>query len=175
MERGLIHIYCGDGKGKTSAATGLSIRAAGRGLSVLFARFLKNDDSGELRILETIPEIRLINPEKSYGFYRTLTDDERKEMHQVYRLFWEAIRGEISGGEYDMLVMDEFMAAYRYGLIPKDEAISFLEEKPETLEVVLTGRDPGEELIRLADYVSEIRKKKHPFDRGITAREGIEY
>ena len=67
------------------------------------------------------------------------------------------------------------MAAYRYGLIPKDEAISFLEEKPETLEVVLTGRDPGEELIRLADYVSEIRKKKHPFDRGITAREGIEY
>ena len=81
----------------------------------------------------------------------------------------------VSGGAYDILVMDDCMAAYRYGLIPQEEALAFLQEKPESLEVVLTGRDPDKRLVDLADYVSEIRKIKHPFDRGILARKGIEY
>ena len=74
-----------------------------------------------------------------------------------------------------MLVIDEFMAAYKYDLIPKEEAIEFLEKKPKELEIVLTGRNPDEKLVEMADYVSEIKKVKHPFDQGISARKGIEY
>ena len=175
MEKGLIHIYCGDGKGKTSAATGLAVRAAGCGKQVLFARFLKNEESGELEILDRIPEIHVIHLEKSYGFYRTLTEKEQAEVRQMYEALWHDIVRRAETDMYDVLVMDEFMAAYNYGLIGHDAAFAFLREKPERLEVVLTGRDPDEDLVELADYVSEIRKVKHPFDRGIRARRGIEY
>lgn len=175
MEKGLIHIYCGDGKGKTSAATGLSVRAAGCGKQVLFARFLKNEESGELEILDRIPEIHVIHLERSFGFYRTLTEEEQAEVRQMYEALWQDIVRRAETDVYDVLVMDEFMAAYNYGLIGHDAAFAFLREKPERLEVVLTGRDPDEDLVELADYVSEIRKVKHPFDRGIRARRGIEY
>ena len=175
MEKGLIHIYCGDGKGKTSAATGLAVRAAGCGKQVLFARFLKNEDSGELEILDRIPEIHVIHLERSFGFYRTLTEEEQAEVRQMYEALWQDIVQKAETDVYDVLVMDEFMAAYNYGLIGHDAAFAFLREKPERLEVVLTGRDPDEDLVELADYVSEIRKVKHPFDRGIRARRGIEY
>lgn len=175
MEKGLIHIYCGDGKGKTSAATGLAVRAAGCGKQVLFARFLKNEESGELEILDRIPEIHVIHLERSFGFYRTLTEEEQAEVRQMYEALWQDIVRRAETDVYDVLVMDEFMAAYNYGLIGHDAAFAFLREKPERLEVVLTGRDPDEDLVELADYVSEIRKVKHPFDRGIRARRGIEY
>ena len=175
MEKGLIHIYCGDGKGKTSAATGLAVRAAGCGKQVLFARFLKNEESGELEILDRIPEIHVIHLERSYGFYRTLTEEEQAEVRQTYEALWHDIVRRAETDVYDVLVMDEFMAAYNYGLIGHDAAFAFLREKPVRLEVVLTGRDPDEALVELADYVSEIRKVKHPFDRGIRARRGIEY
>ncbi len=175
MESGLIHIYCGDGKGKTSAAAGLAIRAAGRGKKILFVRFLKNENSGELKILDKIPEIDVVYPEKSYGFYSSLSGEQKKEAAETYRALWERTVRLISAKLYDVLVADEFMAAYNYGLIPDEEALRFLREKPKELEVVLTGRNPDPRLVELADYVSEIRKIRHPFDRGVTAREGIEY
>ena len=175
MERGMIHIYCGDGKGKTTAAIGLAVRAAGSGKRVLFTRFLKNEDSGELRILDVVPEIEVIHLEKSYGFFRTLTEREQEEARQMYRDVWNCMKAKTAEGGYDMVVIDEFMAAYRYGLIGHEEAAAFLTGKPEGMEVVLTGRNPGPELTELADYVSEIRKVKHPFDQGIMARKGIEY
>ena len=175
MNQGLIHIYCGDGKGKTSAAIGLAVRAAGCGKKVLFARFLKNEESGELKILDVVPEITVIHLERSYGFFNTLSDGEKQEVRQLYGTLWNSIAKIITESDYDILIMDEFMAAYRYGLIPQEEAIKFLRKKPKCLEVVLTGRDPDEKLVELADYVSEIRKVKHPFDRGIRARRGIEY
>lgn len=175
MGHGMIHIYCGDGKGKTTAAIGLAVRAAGRGKKVLFARFLKNEDSGELRILDAVPEIEVIHLEKSYGFFRTLTEKEQEEARKTYVCVWECMREKAAEGSYDMVVIDEFMAAYRYGLVSHEEAIAFLTGKPEEMEIVLTGRDPDPELTELADYVSEIHKIKHPFDRGIPARKGIEY
>lgn len=175
MDQGLIHIYCGDGKGKTSAAIGLAVRAAGCGKKILFARFLKNEESGELNVLDTVPEISVIHLDRSYGFFNILSDGEKKAVRQMYGELWRSILKMIRDGVYDILVMDEFMAAYRYGLIPREEALAFLREKPECLEVVLTGRDPDEKLVELADYVSEIRKVKHPFDRGIRARRGIEF
>ena len=165
MERGLIHIYCGDGKGKTSSAVGLAVRAAGCKKKVLFARFLKNENSGELNILDSISDIEVLH----------LTEKEKKEVKKLYEALWNEVLRKVSGGSYDVLVMDEFMAAYRYGLIPNEEALCFLEKKPTGLEVVLTGRDPDLRLVEKADYVSEICKVKHPYDRGIRARRGIEY
>lgn len=175
MKQGLIHIYCGDGKGKTTAATGLAVRAAGSGMRVLFVRFLKNENSAELRILDQIPEIEVIHLSESYGFYHTQTEEEKGKTQRMYRDVWRQAIQKVKSGAYGMLVMDEFMAADRYGLIPHEEALQFLKEKPESLEVVLTGRDPAEDLTDLADYMSEIRKVKHPFDCGISARRGIEY
>lgn len=175
MEQGLIHIYCGDGKGKTSAAVGLAARAAGCGNRVLFARFLKNEYSGELRVLDEIPEIEVIHLEKSFGFIRNLSEEERCEMQEMYTGLWHTILERARTEKLDVLVIDEFMAAYNFGLIPHEEALCFLKKKPEGLEIVLTGRDPVPELVEAADYVSEIRKVKHPFDRGIRARRGIEF
>lgn len=175
MERGLLHIYCGDGKGKTTAAIGLAVRAAGCNRKILFARFLKTENSGELRILDQISEIKVIHLPKNFGFYKNLNEEERIEMRGMYQDVWNLIREEIQTGEYKMLVMDEFMAAYRYELVNKSEALEFLKGRPLDLEVVLTGRDPEMELLDIADYVSEIQKVKHPFDKGIIAREGIEY
>ena len=175
MEQGLIHIYCGDGKGKTSAAIGLAVRAAGCGRRVLFARFLKNENSGELKILDAIPEIEVLHLEKSYGFFKTLSGEEREEAQRMYARLWAEILERTQREEFGLLVIDESMAAYNYGLIPHEEALRFLREKPEGLEIALTGRNPGPELVELADYVSEIHKVKHPFDRGIRARRGIEF
>ncbi len=175
MEQGMIHIYCGDGKGKTSAAVGLAVRAAGCGKKVLFARFLKNEESGELAVLDKISEIEVIHLEKSFGFFSTLSAKEKEEVHRVYESLWRRILSMISDDAYDVLVLDEFMAAYRYGVISRESALEFLRERPESLEIVLTGRGPDESLVELADYVSEILKVKHPFDRGIRARKGIEY
>ena len=153
----------------------MAIRAAGCGKNILFARFLKNEQSGELKILDKIPGIHVIHLERSYGFYNTLSEREKEEVRLMYGALWHRILDMTADNTYDVLVMDEFMAAYNYGLIPNDEALTFLREKPECLEVVLTGRDPDKRLVDLADYVSEIRKVKHPFDRGILARRGIEY
>lgn len=175
MNRGLVHIYCGDGKGKTTAAIGLSIRAAGRGMQVLFARFLKTEDSGELKILDAIPEIEVLHMDKSFGFYRTLSEAEQREVRQMYRQLWARIEEKIQTGTYRLLVMDELMAAYRYGILEQETVIAFLKSKPEELEVVMTGRDPAEEFVELADYISDIHKEKHPFDQKIPAREGIEF
>lgn len=175
MEHGLIHIYCGEGKGKTSAAIGLAVRAAGRGKKVLFARFLKTEDSGEVKILDGIDGISVMHLEKDYGFYKTLTHQEKNEMKKMYEHLWFKIRKEVRDEQFDVLVMDEIMAAVRYGLVPEKEVAELLGSKTEKLEIILTGRDPGKELMNLADYVSEIHKIRHPYDKGIPAREGIEY
>lgn len=175
MKNRLLHIYCGAGKGKTTAATGLAVRAAGSSMRVLFARFLKNEFSGELKILDQIPEIEVLHLEKSYGFFKTLSEKEQEEVREMYGRLWNSIQRKISTGDYDMLVIDEFMAAYRYGLIPNEEAVQFLKDRPDNLEVVLTGRDPSDELLELADYISEVKMVRHPFEKGIRARKGIEY
>lgn len=173
--KGLIHIYCGDGKGKTTAATGLAVRAAGTDMKVLFARFLKNEESGELKILDGISNIEVLHLEKSYGFYSSLSDTEQLEMCKMYEELWRTIQKKVTTGDYDMLVMDEIMAAMGYDIIEEKEVLEFLEHKPEKLEVVMTGRNPSVTMIEKADYVSEVGKIKHPFDKKTGARKGIEY
>ena len=175
MKSGMVHVYCGDGKGKTTAATGLAVRAAGYGMKILFVRFLKNENSGELKILDAIPEIEVMHMTKSFGFYKTLGAKEKEEAIKTYKDLWEMAIKKVEDGSYDMLVMDEFMAAYQYEMIEHESALHFLKNRPEGLEVVLTGRNPESEILEISDYVSEIVKKKHPFDQGIYARRGIEY
>ena len=172
-QRGMIHVYCGDGKGKTSAALGLMIRAAGRGKKILFVRFLKNDDSGELAVLEQISSICQLRMPKVPGFYWTMTKDQKEELKRAYTRVWESI--EEQAGEFDVLVMDEFTSTFRYGLIPNERLLSFLGKEGERPEIILTGRDPDGRVLEMADYISEIKAVRHPFEQGIPAREGIEY
>ena len=124
---------------------------------------------------DQIPEIEVLHLEKSYGFFKTFSEKEQEEVREMYGRLWNTIQRKISTGDYDMLVIDEFMAAYRYGLIPNEEAVQFLKDRPDNLEVVLTGRDPSDELLELADYISEVKMVRHPFEKGIRARKGIEY
>ena len=169
-----VHIYCGDGKGKTTAAVGLAVRAAGRGKRVLIARFLKTDDSGEVAVLARIPGIRVMPCSRTFGFFWQMTEEEKKEAGQYYRELLCRAWQEAVRGSYHLLVLDEILAACNHGLVEEQRLISDLRIRPPGLEVVLTGRDPSKELVDLADYVSEIQKKKHPFDRGLSARKGIE-
>ena len=171
--RGLIHIYTGEGKGKSTAAVGLSIRCAGRGKKVLYTQFLKDNSSGELAVLSRTENIRVLPCPESYGFYWKMTDSQKEEATKTYSSLLEAAAHEAVAGEYRMLVLDEIIAAYNCNLIDRAYLLEFLKNRPEGLEVVLTGRNPSEELLELADYVSEIRKVKHPYDRGIGARDGI--
>lgn len=168
----LIHIYTGEGKGKTTAAIGLALRMAGSRGRVLIAQFLKDGSSAELIPLEKIEGIDLIRYPYPVAFLRRMNREELLFAREKNREYFEKITACCE--RYDMLLLDEFCAAYRYELIDRESALNFLRNKPRKLELVLTGRDADPELIELADYVSEIRKIKHPFDRGISARRGIE-
>lgn len=173
--KGYVHIYCGDGKGKTSASIGLAVRAAGRGRKVLFVRFLKKEDSGEVEVLRGIPGIVVTPCDREFGFVFRMKPEQRKEAKAYFtERFRCACKESISGGN-DVLVLDELVGACNSGMVPEEEAVEFLKNRPDGLEVVLTGRDPSGRLIELADYVSEIRAEKHPFRQGVGAREGIEY
>lgn len=176
-DKGLIHIYTGEGKGKTTAGLGLCLRAAGSGLKVLIARFLKTNESAELQAFDRFPNVDVVANEKTFGFSRVWSKDPEKksQAEQYYSAMLETAIGEAVSGYYDVLLLDEIMASLQLEVVDKDRLIDFLKNKPDRLEVILTGRDPLPELIEIADYVSEIRKVKHPFDKGIIARKGIEY
>lgn len=176
--KGLIHIYCGDGKGKSTAAAGLAVRAAGRGYRVLMVRFLKTDDSGEVSVLQSIPGVTLAPCDRTFGFTFRMTPEEKKEAAAYYQQrFLDICRQVREEGENqaDLLILDEILAAVTTGMVNEADVIRFLKEKPDHLEVVLTGRNPSERLVELADYVSEIQAVKHPFTEGVSAREGIEF
>ena len=171
--KGLIHIYCGDGKGKTSAALGLAVRAAGRGLKVQVVRFLKNDQSGEVAALVKIPGIRVTSCERSFGFSWNMNQEQKAEAAAYYtELFEKAWK---MGGEQDVLVLDELCGAVDLGFVPEELVLAAIGRKPEHLEVVLTGRNPSRRLLELADYVTEMKMIRHPYENGIQARAGIEY
>ena len=170
---GLIHIYCGDGKGKTTAAVGLAVRAAGAGKRVLFAQFLKTDTSSEIGVLRKIDGIEVRHCNTVRGRVRNMSAAQKKTVAEDYsRFLTELFR---AAPEYDLLILDEAAAACRHGLISAGLLAEYLRNKPDALEVVLTGRDPDPELMALADYITEMKKIRHPFDRGIRARQGIEF
>lgn len=185
---GCVHIYCGDGKGKTTVAIGLAVRMAGSGGRVVVARFLKNDASGEVNALRQIEGIEVLPCEKTFGFTWQMTDMQRVEAAEYYtELFDRACMRARQAAEYPaasgrqadnfdvLLVLDELCAAVGSGFIEEQRVVDFLDSRPEKIEVVMTGRNPSKGLLKKADYISEIEKRKHPFDRGLAARKGIEY
>ena len=174
MEKGLIHIYTGEGKGKTTCCVGLSVRCAGFGGKVLFSQFLKDNKSSELKVLATIPGIHMLLCDHPVGFTFKMNEDQKKETAAICNVYFDKVSKTALEENVDLLVMDEMMATYNGGFIDKDKLLNFLRDKPESMEVVMTGRNAPPELVDLADYVSSIEKVKHPFDKGIRARKGIE-
>lgn len=169
----MIHLYYGDGKGKTTAAVGLAVRAAGSGMRVLFVQFFKDGSSSEVGALSSLPGVETRNQAAHFGRCRTMTDAQRAETYRQYDVMLRDVIDRAA--EYDLIVLDEAVSAYRYGMLPRDVTLAFLDAEGQKREIVLTGRDPAQELVELADYATEMRKEKHPFDRGVFARKGIEY
>lgn len=175
MELGLIHIYCGDGKGKTTAAMGLGMRAAGRGKKVLLTQFLKDNDTGELISIEKLGEnFKVFKGKPVKKFFKFMTKEEQIETKNEHKNRFKEVTKKAVDENFDLLILDEIIASTNLELIALDEVTKFLENKPKGLEVVLTGRNPNEKLVDLAHYVSEIKAVKHPYEKGINSRIGIE-
>lgn len=170
----MIQIYTGDGKGKTTAAVGISIRCAGSGGKVLFCQFLKDGTSSECSILKTVLGMVCMLPKQSFGFTFQMDRKIRQEAGQYYRSYWRGIVKEMEENSYDMLVLDELISAYNTDMVDTKEVLAFLDQKREETEIILTGREPKEELLKRADYITNMEKIRHPFDLGVSARIGIE-
>ena len=172
---GLVHIYCGDGKGKTTASVGAAVRAAGSGKKVVIKRFLKNDQSGEVEVLKKIPEITLLPCTRQFGFSWKMSPQEREEAKTYYNEELEKAWKMALDQDSDMLILDEAVGACSLGFINEECLLALISSKPEKLEVILTGRNPSKALLASADYVTEMVMRAHPYTRGIPARKGIEY
>jgi cob(I)alamin adenosyltransferase len=197
MKEGLVQVYTGDGKGKTTASLGLALRAIGHNYSVYIVQFLKGGDTGEMfSIQKYLPNITLVqfgkdalrekqmkivsfeseqkkeNNLKEDHFYKFLPDSEETEPS---RLGLEHAKKVISSGRYDVVILDEINCALAKEMIPMNEILELIKNKPEHVELILTGRDAPEDLKNAADLVSNVKRIKHPFDKGVLARKGIEY
>ena len=170
---GLVHLYCGDGKGKSTAAAGLSLRAAGAGKRGLFLQFFKDGSSSEIGLLRQIPGVEVLVCPRHFGRFRNMSEEQKAEAKEAYgALFAEACD---KAKDADLLVLDEAVSACGHGVISEEKLLAFLRDKPEELEVVLTGREPSQGLYDAADYITRMEKLRHPFDVGIPARKGIEF
>jgi len=172
MERGFIQIYTGDGKGKTTAALGLALRAAGRGLKVFLGQFVKGMPYGEHKALERFFDLITV---EQFGRECFIHRNPEPEDLERARRGWMRCGEILKGGDFSVIILDELGIALHYNLISLKEVQEFLDRKPEEMEIILTGRKIPEELIERADLVTEMREIKHYYTRGISAREGIEY
>ena len=169
----MLHIYCGDGKGKTTCSMGLAVRAAGHGRKVVVAQFLKCGNSGERAILEQLPNVNCLSVPEITKFVFTMTEEEKAQTRaQMTDIL---LRAAEESRDADLLVLDELNGAISTGMVALEDVLAFLDSRPEGLEVVITGRDPAPELQERADYITEMKKVKHPFDKGQNARKGVEW
>lgn len=168
---GKLHIYCGDGKGKTTAALGLAVRMAGTGGNVGILQFLKNGGSSEFEVLKDIPNISVIQGTKVNGFVFNMTEPEKEALKKEQNA---ALENAFSKS-FDMLILDEALGAFETKTLDISLFLKLIKTKPYSTEIVLTGRNAPPEIAEKSDYISEIVKLKHPFDQGILARKGIEY
>ncbi|MBT3192600.1 MAG: cob(I)yrinic acid a,c-diamide adenosyltransferase [Verrucomicrobia bacterium] len=169
---GCVQVYTGDGKGKTTAATGLAVRAAGAGKRVFIGQFIKSEDSHEMAALrERFPEIAI----EQFGAGGFIVDKPSPEDIEMARKGIDSLRAALTSGEYGVVIADEANGALGVGVIALDDVLGLLEVRSPDVELVITGRNAPAELIEQADLVTEMVKVKHGFDAGIPAREGIEY
>ncbi len=171
LKAGKVHVYTGSGKGKTTAAIGLAVRAAGAGLKVCMCQFIKGKFYSELKALKNIKEIKIVQCGRGCFIRRKpkAADIEAARKGLVKS------REIIASGRYDVVILDEANIAVKLGLIGIDDIIDIIDHKPGFVELVLTGRGAGKRLVERADYVTQVTKIKHPFDKGLLARRGIEY
>ncbi len=175
--RGLIIVHTGNGKGKTTAALGLAVRAWGDGLRVLILQFIKGSwKYGELETLRILGEMngRLEVRRGGRGFSQRDTEDKAEHRKAAQKAWREALE-EITASRWDLIVLDEINYAVKFGLVEIEQVMELLDKKPSELHLVLTGRDARPELIERADLVTEMRLIKHPYQKGIKAQKGIEF
>ncbi|MBI5569404.1 MAG: cob(I)yrinic acid a,c-diamide adenosyltransferase [Desulfomonile tiedjei] len=173
-ETGTIQVITGEGKGKTTAALGLALRAVDRGLRVFMVQFLKAPHtSGEHFSAEAVAPLLTIKPMGRKGFIRKSGGEARDRLLAQQAL--QEARTAMLSGDYGVIVLDEINVAVSMGLIDVKDVLEFIDAKPEGMELLLTGRYAQPEIVRRADLVLEMKKIKHPFDQGIPAMEGIEY
>ncbi|MCL2046084.1 MAG: cob(I)yrinic acid a,c-diamide adenosyltransferase [Oscillospiraceae bacterium] len=173
---GLTHMYYGNGKGKTTAALGLALRAAGSGQNVVIIQFLKDWNVSELKSLELIPNIQVFRGKASGGtFLKDMTQEQLADTKSIHDDNLKNALELQAKGECDMLVLDEAIDAYRLDVLDKELFENLLDNKPSELELVITGHRPPRNLLGKADYVTEMVKHKHPYDEGVKARRGVEF
>lgn len=168
--KGLVHIYTGDGKGKTTAALGLALRAAGHNMKVVFIQFLKGQLCGEHFFVSKYHPFDIIQISSGDIFTKS-----QEQLRQEAQQTLVVARQEILSGKYDLVILDEIFAAINQGFITIHQVLELLDEKPSSTELVMTGRKAPPEIVQRADLVTEMLMIKHPFTEGFSARRGIEY
>lgn len=171
----MLQIYHGNAKGKTTAAVGLSVRAAGQGLKVLFTQFLKDFTSGEISVLNSTTNIQVYDRYKVEKFVFTMTEAEKQLTQTQMRALFNEVCQKAIEEKFDVLVLDEFLDALNLNLVQQSEFLQFLDSIEHGLEVIITGRNPSEALCEKADYITQTVSIKHPYEKGAAARKGIEY
>jgi len=173
LEKGLVQVYTGDGKGKTSAAFGLALRAVGRGLKVYVIQFIKGGfDYGELHVVERLPNLKLA----TFGRGRFITNlPPSEEDVKLAREAFELAKRVVKSGEHDIVILDEINVALNLKMIKIKDVIRLIKDKPKHVELILTGRYAPVQVIDAADLVTEMREVKHPYTQGVPPRKGIEY
>lgn len=169
------HIYYGDGKGKTTAAIGLAVRAAGSKMKVLFVQFLKTEFSGERHILSHTENVTLTFCPLELKFTFEMDDKEKAQAAKIFKgIFDNAVTTALTE-KYDMVVLDEVFEAINAHMLSESDVYEFITNAPSSMEIVMTGHNPPQKFMDCADYITEFKKIKHPYDRGITGRIGIEF
>jgi cob(I)alamin adenosyltransferase len=172
LTKGFVHVYTGDGKGKTSAAMGLALRAIGAGLSVYIAQFSKGSESGELKVLEKLSRKITIRQFGTHSFIKRVPTKIDVTLALKGLATVESI---LRDGKHDVVILDELCIACRYKMVPVEKAVDMIKNKPAHVELIITGRNAPLEIIEAADLVTEMRAVKHYFSKGVKARKGIEY
>lgn len=176
MRKGHIQIYTGDGKGKTTAALGLGLRAVGRGLKIIMIQFLKNGLSGELESVKNFEsKFQIINFAQTNKFVKDMSFDEKEKLYAVTQLELGRLYQIMDSNVCDILILDEIFAALHVGLINTEQVSEIMKRKPEYMELILTGRKVPPEIAEKADLITEMKSTKHYADNGVKARSGIEY
>ena len=172
MEKGYIHVYTGPGKGKTTAALGLGLRAAGAGLKVHMMQFMKGRQYSELDAIENLANFTF--SQHGRDEFVSKKNPEQIDIDLAQKGFTKA-KDMILNSKYDLLILDELNVVIDYNLVKLKDVIKIIEQKPEKLELVLTGRDAHPEIIKIADLVTEMLEIKHPYQQGVNARKGIDF
>jgi len=176
MQKGYVQIYTGDGKGKTTAALGLGLRAVGRGLRVIMIQFLKSGISGEIAAIKSFGErFKIINFAQTDRFVKDLNESERMELYNRTQKEFSDIDKYLFESPCDLLILDEIMGAIHAGLIDSAQVGGLMEKKPENIELVLTGRNVPKEIADKADLITEMKSLRHYAEKGVKARPGIEF